>query len=88
MKKFSALLTIVIESSYLGTNFPKPEDFGIDPKVPETLYDVANYVEMIYQILFAKKNGLHKYNKGLELEFLWKNTKYINELEELEKKAI
>lgn len=68
MKKFSVLLSTVVESSYLGTNL-KIKDFGVEPKTPKTLYDVGNYIEMIYQILFAEKNGLHKYNEKLKLQF-------------------
>jgi hypothetical protein len=90
LKKFSALLTIVIESSYLGTNF-KIKDFGIEPKVPKTLNDLANYVAMIYQILFAKNNGLQKYNKKLKLELklLWTdNSLLLNNISNLLKKKI
>ncbi len=88
--KFSKKLFLIAESGYLGTNF-KVKDFGIEPKVPKTLYDVANYIEMIYQILFAEKNGLYKYNEKLKLELkpLWTdNSLLLNNISNLLKNKI
>lgn len=60
--KFTKKLSIIIESGFLGTNFTF-KDFNFNPKNPNNLKDLGNYIIMIYQILYAERNGLQKYTK-------------------------
>jgi hypothetical protein len=60
--KFTKKLSIIIESGFLGSNL-KFTDFNFNPKNPNNLKDLGNYIIMMYQILYAERNGLQKYTK-------------------------
>ena len=71
--KFTKKLSIIIESGFLGSNL-KFTDFNFNPKNPNNLKDLGNYIIMIYQILYAERNGLQIYTKQkLNLQIAYDN---------------
>ncbi len=78
MNKFSTLLNTIVESGLPGSNFGITE-VGIKPIPPRNLKDLANYLIMIHQMIFAKNNGLQNYTKEkLRVKLIWngKTIKY------------
>lgn len=69
--------SLLFESGLIGSNFPI-QTFAIQPKYPHNLKDLANYIIMLYKILYSKNNGLQNYtNEKLKINFFWEGKKYL-----------
>ena len=76
MKLFE-YFSLLSESGLIGSNFPI-QTFAIQPKYPHNLKDLANYIIMLYKILYSKNNGLQNYtNEKLKINFFWEGKRYI-----------
>jgi hypothetical protein len=75
--------SLLSESGLLGSNFPI-QTFTINPKYPHNLKDLANYIVMLYKILYGKNNGLQNYtNEKLKIDFFWEGKKYISKKQKI-----
>jgi hypothetical protein len=69
--------SLLSESGLMGSNFPI-QTFSIQPKYPHNLKDLANYIIMLYKILYGKNNGLQNYtNEKLKINFFWEGKRYV-----------
>jgi hypothetical protein len=86
MNKFSILLNTIVESGLIGSNFGITE-FAIKPIAPRNLKDLANYLIMIHQLIYAQRNGLQNYTKEkLRVKLIWngKTIKYDSQRKAIE----